>query len=156
MISKTLHYEYKDKEERYIMITGKIEGTLITLMNAHVPPGSDWSFYKYLLGLITAKSQGTFICGGDFNITLNAELDSSNGKGDPRKIGKKINHLMEDIGVTDVWRDINPTKENIPTFHMLIMSTLVWIMFLCLNAIYIEYKIVKLGPVHYLTITQSM
>lgn len=45
-----------------------------------------------------------------FNITLNAKLDSSNEKGDSRNIGKEMIYFMEDIGVLDVWRDINPTK----------------------------------------------
>lgn len=115
LISKVLNYEHisehKDTEGRYVMITCKIEGVLITLLNVYVPPGSDWSFYKHVLELITTKSQGTLICGGDFNITLNAKLDSSNGKGDSKNIGKKMVQYMQDIGVFDVWREINPTKK---------------------------------------------
>lgn len=114
LITETLNYEhiseYTDKEGRYIMITGRIEGTLTTLPNVYVPPGSDWSFYKHILEIMTTKTQGTLICGGDFNIILNPKLDSSNEKGDSRNIGKKMIHYMEDIGVLDVWRDINPTK----------------------------------------------
>nr|AAD02930.1 reverse transcriptase [Oryzias latipes] len=102
--------EYKDKEGRYIMITGKINSILITLLNVYVPPGSDWSFYRHIFEIISTKSQGTLICGGDFNIVLNNSLDSSNGKGDYRKIGKKMRHLMEEMGIVDVWRENNPTK----------------------------------------------
>lgn len=92
LIAGSLNYEHvsevTDREGRDVAITGKIEGTLTTLLNVYAPPGSDWSFYRHILELIT-KSQGTLICGGDFNIALSANLDSSNGKGDSRKIGGK-------------------------------------------------------------------
>lgn len=74
--------EHKDKEGRYIMVIGKIEGTLVSLFNVYIPPGSDWSFYKHILEIMTTKSQGVLICGGDFNMRLNPKNDSSNGKPD--------------------------------------------------------------------------
>lgn len=114
LIAGSLNYEhlskYVDKEGRFIMITGNIEGSLTTILNVYVPPGSNWSTYKQILEMMTTKSQGTLICGGDFNVTLNAKVDSSNGKGDLRNIGKKMTHFMEDTGLFDVWRDSNATK----------------------------------------------
>lgn len=62
------------------MVIGKIEGTLVSLFNVYIPPGSDWSFYKHILEIMTTKSQGVLICGGDFNMRLNPKNDSSNGK----------------------------------------------------------------------------
>lgn len=42
LITGALNYEhlseYTDKEGRYIMITGRIEGTLTTLLNVYAPP----------------------------------------------------------------------------------------------------------------------
>lgn len=60
-----------------------------------IPPGSDWSLYRQILKLATTRSQGTFICGGDFNVTLNAKPDSLNGKGDARNIGRRMVHFMD-------------------------------------------------------------
>lgn len=35
--------EYKDKKGRFVMIIGKMEGTLMSLFSVYAPPGSDWS-----------------------------------------------------------------------------------------------------------------
>lgn len=101
--------EYKDKEGRYIMVTGKIDGITLSLLNLYIPPGSNWSLYKQILELTTTRSQGILLCGGDLNLTLNAKLDSSNGKGDARNIGKRMVHLMDELGLVDVWRDCHST-----------------------------------------------
>lgn len=67
LITKTLNYEhlseYTDKEGRCVMIMGRIKGTLTTLLNVYVPPGSDWSFYKHILEIMATKTQETLICG---------------------------------------------------------------------------------------------
>lgn len=72
LISGAVNYEHisehKDSKGRFVMVTGKIEGIVMSLLNVYVPPGSDWSFYKHIVDLITTKSQGILICGRDFNI----------------------------------------------------------------------------------------
>ena len=113
LISSALQYEhiaeYKDKEGKFVLITGKIDGVLISLINVCAPPGSDWSFYKLIFELATTKSQGIMICAGDFNIRLNPKLDSSNGKCNTKNINKRFRNMINEIGIVDVWRDKNPT-----------------------------------------------
>lgn len=50
LISNQVQYEHisekKDKEGRYVLITGMIEGLMVTLFSIYAPPGSDWNFYK--------------------------------------------------------------------------------------------------------------
>lgn len=55
-----------DDGERFIKISGRIEGPGITLLNVYAPPGSDWLFYRQVFDLMV-NSQGVIICGGDFN-----------------------------------------------------------------------------------------
>ena len=114
LISSAVNYEHisehKDKEGRFVMVTGKIEGTVISLLNVYVPLGSDWSFYKHMVDLMTTKSQGILICGGDFNIRLNPRIDSSNGKSNAKNISNRFNTWMREVGIVDVWREINPTS----------------------------------------------
>lgn len=38
--------EFKDKEDRYNMVIGRLEGTEVTLLNVYAPPATKWSFYK--------------------------------------------------------------------------------------------------------------
>lgn len=37
--------DHKDKEGRYTMVKGKIDGVLVSLLNVYMPPGSNWGFY---------------------------------------------------------------------------------------------------------------
>lgn len=48
-----------------VMITGEIENTMLSLFKVFVPPGSDWTFYKYTFEIMTTQSEGIFICGRD-------------------------------------------------------------------------------------------
>lgn len=116
LISRVVNYEhiseYKDKEGRYVITTGKIDGIEVTLFNVYVPPGSDWTIYEHIFELMTTKAQGILICGGDFNIRLDPRIDSSNGKPDIKNFYKKINTLIQEIGFTDVWRELNPNTRD--------------------------------------------
>lgn len=62
LISGAVNYEHisehKDKEGRFVMVIGKIEGIVTSLLNVYVPPGSGWSFYKHIVDLMTTKSEG--------------------------------------------------------------------------------------------------
>jgi len=115
LVSKQVHYKListiMDKEGRYVMITGNLEGSLVTFLNVYAPPGSDWSFYKNIFDLMAIKAQGITICGGDFNVRLNPRFDSSGSfSSQPKPISKKMNVIMKELGVTDVWRYLNPSR----------------------------------------------
>lgn len=125
LISSGLMYEHlsevSDEEGRFIKITGRIEGTEVTLINVYAPPGSDWVFYKKVLDLMVT-SQGVVICGGDFNIRLDPILDSSGGNAQHNLLFKKVKSLMEELGIIDVWRDLYPNTKDFTHFQPLIQS----------------------------------
>uniref|UniRef100_A0AAR2KHU4 Endonuclease/exonuclease/phosphatase domain-containing protein n=1 Tax=Pygocentrus nattereri TaxID=42514 RepID=A0AAR2KHU4_PYGNA len=95
----------------FAMVTCKIEGSLVTLLNVYAPPGSDWSFFKRLFDLM-ASSQGTLICGGDLNIRLNPNLDSSGVSIQRYSTCKKINTIMKELGIIDIWRETYPSSRD--------------------------------------------
>jgi len=76
-ISGALISEISDAEGRFVRVTGRIEGSEITILNVYAPPGSGWVFYRNIFDLMV-DSQGTVVCGGDLNFRLDAKLDSSN------------------------------------------------------------------------------
>lgn len=90
----TLTYEHIselcDEEGRFVRITGRIEGSEITILNVYAPSGSDWLFYRNILDLMVA-SQGIVICGGDFNLRLDPKLDSSNPTNQITALTRKVN-----------------------------------------------------------------
>lgn len=102
--------ETKDKEGRYILVAGKIEGVEITLFNVYAPPGSDFSFYRSIFDLMV-EGTGIMICGGDWNIRLNPRVDCSKPSS-LTPLHKKLKALMADLGVIDLWRDFNPTSRD--------------------------------------------
>lgn len=81
LISNKLRYDHqteiKDKEGRYILIKGQIEGAPVTFLNVYVPPGSKFKFYQKVFDMISTETQGPLICGGDFNIILNSKMNTS-------------------------------------------------------------------------------
>lgn len=103
----------KDNEGRFILVRGKIDGHLFTLYNVYIPPGSDSNFYTQIIDRIATESQGTLVCGGDFNITLNPKIDSSGTRISlPQKTTKKINSLLSELGLIDIWRHLNPLAKD--------------------------------------------
>ena len=110
LISSSLNYEHlseiHDEAGRFVRITGKIEGTEITLLNVYAPPGSEWSFYRGIFDLMVT-SQGVVICGGDFNIRLNPLLDSTRVATKNTPITKRVKSLMVELGIIDVWRELH-------------------------------------------------
>lgn len=55
------------------------------------------------------NSQGVVICGGDFNIRL-TKRDSSGTVAQNNPINRKVNSLLAELGIIDVWRELHPTN----------------------------------------------
>lgn len=114
LISGSVVYEHlsaiKDKEGRFILIKGKINGFLYTLYNVYIPPGTKSHFYQQIIDKAVTQTQGTLICGGDFNITLFPMLDSSNRRNSQSKrLIKKFLDITSEVGLIDIWRFHNPS-----------------------------------------------
>ncbi len=117
LISGKLHFEKvfekSDREGRYILVRGNIEGIPITLLNVYAPPGSDIHFFKKVVDMMISETVGLLICGGDLNIHLQPKIDTSNGKAQNTKsLIKKINMLFEEVDLIDIWRDLHPNQRD--------------------------------------------
>lgn len=67
-----------------------------------------------------ASLPGTVIIAGDFNCTLDPELDRSSGLDSSHSQGrKKIRQAMKDLNLCDPWRKINPLKREYSCFSSL-------------------------------------
>ena len=116
LISNKINFEQlktlKDKEGRYVLVKGRLEGELVSLLNIYAPPGSDWGFYKHIFDLVSTQGEGILIGGGDLNQRLNPEMDTSGKTHQNNNTGRKISRLMHQMGLLDIWRDLNPTKRD--------------------------------------------
>lgn len=93
------------------MVKGKLEGEMVTFLNIYAPPDSDWKFYRQMFDLMASEAEGILIAGGDLNQRLNSQLDSSGGGIQKSAISKKMTGLMSELGIVDVWRDLNRTSK---------------------------------------------
>uniref|UniRef100_A0A3Q1EIT7 exodeoxyribonuclease III n=1 Tax=Acanthochromis polyacanthus TaxID=80966 RepID=A0A3Q1EIT7_9TELE len=113
LMSGKLVYEHistsKDREGRFILIKGRLNRNLFTLYNVYIPPGSKSEFYIQILDRIATEAQGTLICRGDFNITLNPHLDSWRRRiSQSQKTTKKLTSMISELGLIlrkQNWRD---------------------------------------------------
>lgn len=111
-----LEQEKCDKEGRYIMVKGKLEGQRVTLINVYAPPDSKKALFKTLFDLITVELQGILICAGDWNIVLNYNLDTTSKKKNRAWLNRYMNMQLSDLGLIDVWRDRHPLERDYTHF----------------------------------------
>ena len=68
-----------DKEGRSVLVLGKIENVEITLINIYYPPDEKTQFMNEIIDLIVTQGKGMVIIGGDLNLVLNPNVDSTAG-----------------------------------------------------------------------------
>lgn len=120
LISNRISFEqsftHKDKDGRYILVKGNINGQMFTLLNVYAPPGADIAFYTNIMDLIANHSEGTLINGGDYNLHLQPSMDVSNTSTTIKTINHKFRKLLQNIGLIDIWREINPNTRQYTHF----------------------------------------
>ena len=99
--------ERRDNDGRYVIIKGKIDNVLVTVVNVYAPPESNRMFFKQLFDIIVTESEGTLICCGDFNTILNYELDTTSKNKQKSHKSKDLNTLIKELGMFDVWRNMH-------------------------------------------------
>lgn len=104
--------EIKDEEGRFVIIKGKLENKMVTLVNVYAPPESNKSFFKTLFTAIASESEGTMLCAGDFNITLDHKMDTTSKKRSKTHLSKYLNTLLKEQGMVDIWREFHPAEKD--------------------------------------------
>ena len=63
---------------------------------------------KIIENFVVDKEQKKIVIGGDFNITLDSDLDCSGGNNSKKDSVKNIQDLCLDYDLVDIWRTRNP------------------------------------------------
>lgn len=101
-----------DKEGRYVIVTGEIYNTPLTMINIYAPNFDNPQFFRKIIDLIAEHNFQNIIMGGDFNCVIDPYLDKS------IKLGKRLvktktceflNTYIKNNNIADVWRIANPS-----------------------------------------------
>lgn len=101
---------YKDKDGRYVLVNGSVDGVALSLLNVYAPNENCPLFFKNIFDLVLDKANGVLLVGGDFNLVLNPLLDKSSTQTLPylSTSSRALQNRCEELGLTDVWRHLNP------------------------------------------------
>ena len=85
------------------------------MLNLYAPTklNEQAAFFEEVLSIIQTTNfdtEGRIIIGGDFNVHLDAALDNSGGKIETKSTVKKIQDIMLEYNLIDIWRVHNPDK----------------------------------------------
>uniref|UniRef100_A0A3B3D4Y1 exodeoxyribonuclease III n=1 Tax=Oryzias melastigma TaxID=30732 RepID=A0A3B3D4Y1_ORYME len=104
----TLDKVVRDREGRFVLITGFMYGEQIMIGSVYAPNSYESSFYSKLLAEISAICPDSVVLGGDFNCGLAPNLDYKPAKNSPTsKISHATTELCTALGLLDASRVIN-------------------------------------------------
>lgn len=136
----TLQQVLQDPEGRYILVKGSIEGRLFSLVSYYAPNAGQLKFFSNLFKTLDPLLEGSIIFGRDSNVAFDQGLDRSKPPRAqtirPTRTSSKIAKLIYSQGLTDIWRDLNPTKKDYTHFshahqsyarldHLLVSNSLI-------------------------------
>ncbi|KAJ8043548.1 LINE-1 retrotransposable element ORF2 protein [Holothuria leucospilota] len=115
LFSNNFDYEVekivKDNEGNYIVLSLKTYDCKLTLISLYGPNNDNPSFYQKLQDLVSDFDNTHCIIVGDWNLSLNQNLDTSNylHENNPRS-KKVVLEFLNNEKLIDVWRVLHPTE----------------------------------------------
>lgn len=100
----------RDVGGRYLIVQGTLINEKINMINIYAPNDDNPKFFEDLFLLISSLP-GKALIAGDFNCTLDPELDRSSGVDSSHtQSRKKLLQYIQDLNLCDPWRRLNPDK----------------------------------------------
>ena len=98
---------WTDDNGRIIIIDILQKGTKITIAAIYAPNQDTPSFFQHIQDLLRNRSEHKIVI-GDFNVTLDVEMDRLNTYCNNNKAKDKIEDIMDEFCLKDIWRTHNP------------------------------------------------
>lgn len=105
-----------DSEGRYILITGSLFGQHMTMLNIYAPNEECPGFMSDMITLFSFHCKGFGLIAGDFNCVMDPMVDKSPPIAMRSKSSITLNGLCEEVGLLDIWRELNPISRNYTFF----------------------------------------
>lgn len=118
-----------DTDGRYIILELKVEEIQFVLINVYGPNDDNKLFFSNLFNNINKRDNNSIILTGDFNVTMDPDMDLYNNTGASHKQKRSIiSTFLEEKGLVDVWRLLHPEERTFtwkkPFTNDIIMSRL--------------------------------
>lgn len=108
---------FKDKEGRYIIVNGTIDGVWVTMCNVYAPNDNKPQFIKNIFSVIIERAKGLLLVGGDFNCSLSLLLDKNPPSSSPQtSMAKALKNVCEELEFLDIWRFLHPKQRDYTFF----------------------------------------
>ncbi|OCT69297.1 hypothetical protein XELAEV_18040610mg [Xenopus laevis] len=153
-LTQKLTQKYADPEGHFIIIIGHLQNQLTTLASVYAPNTSKQTFFRNFINKLSEISEGRVIVGGDFNTTLNTNVDRSQDILDKQKTTcsdrdtKHLIHHLKDEALVDVWREKHPLDRDY-TYYSNVHATYSRIDFIFTKPTLLQY--IHSAKIHYIT-----
>ena len=97
---------YKDEDGRVIILDITDNKQQITVAAIYAPNQDSPNFFQNLKKNLKERSEHKVII-GDYNLTLNVEMDRLNTYNNNNKAKEEVENMMEEFCLKDVWRNQN-------------------------------------------------
>lgn len=106
----TLVHEIKDPEGRYLILTGYLIDSAITIVSYYAPNKNPIPFLSHLFQVVDSHRMGAVMICGDSNQVIFPFLDKSpiSSSSSPNKLS--FSQLLAKHNMVDSWREVNPNK----------------------------------------------
>lgn len=106
-----------DPNGRYIIVTGKLYNTPVTLANIYAPNYDDEKCINSVLAILPNLHSHNLILAGDFNLVMDIVLDGSSSRQQSvSKSAKLIQNFFKSANLIEAWRYLNPTTKKYSFF----------------------------------------
>lgn len=117
LVSKQAPFQLSDSlldpEGRFVFIKGTYASKPITLANIYAPNEHQVSFFRKIGDLLTSFKEGIVLLGGDFNVPLNPNLDTSSGTSMlSYRALRQIKLELQGLALHDTWRTMFPSMKD--------------------------------------------
>lgn len=100
-----------------MFLKGTLHNKPITLANIYAPNKQQVTFFRETLQSLTEFYSGVLVVGGDFNVALNPQQDSSTGTTSlPYRVLRAIKKQLQELTLHDTWRTLHPNDRDF-TFY---------------------------------------
>ena len=105
----------RDSEGRFIKVLLKIDNMDFVVVNVYGPNKDRPSFIQSVFEQIGELSENIIVM-GDYNLTINPNMDRLNTETNNEKAKEALLNLMEELILCDIWRERNPESKTYSWF----------------------------------------